>query len=316
MEILEIYSEAVEQFLEKEIAVLIQKQADSDIAEPMIYSLMAGGKRIRPFLTLISAGVPLVENFDSAHMDGYQKSAFFAGAALEIIHTYSLIHDDLPSMDNDLLRRGKPSCHAEFGEWRAILAGDALNTFAFGILPFVAKYSKENILERLIFLLNEAAGIGGMICGQALDLAAEKENSSESQNSSEKKDHLKKIHLNKTAAMIRASCEMGALISGSERMDVYRKYGETLGLLFQIADDILDVTGSSEELGKTAGKDSLSGKLTYPSLYGLEKSKAIAMEMADELKRLSFDLLPGPFARNDFRQVFHDLPEFIYSRKN
>ena len=237
--------------------------APTSIHQAMRYSVFAGGKRIRPILCLESARI-----FESD-----PSPALFPACAIEFIHTYSLIHDDLPSLDNDDLRRGKPTCHKKFGEAIAILAGDALLTLAFesiGASPVAA--------ERRVAMLTEistAAGtVNGMVGGQVADIEAEGKTISPAM--------LEYIHRSKTAALIRASVTSGALSAGASPGDVarLRSFGETIGWAFQVTDDILDVEESSAALGKTAGKDIAQQKATYPSVFGLEKSHQIATGLA------------------------------------
>jgi len=231
----------------------------------MRYSVFAGGKRIRPILCIESARI----------FDQRPEAAFFAGCALECIHTYSLIHDDLPALDNDDLRRGKPTCHKKFGEATAILAGDALLTLAFQILAEVPVAP-----ERRVAILREiatAAGtVNGMIGGQVADLQAEGKPATP--------EILEYIHKSKTAALIRASVVAGAIAGDAQDEDVarLRHFGESIGWAFQVVDDILDVEETSAALGKTAGKDQAQKKVTYPAVYGLEKSREIARSLAGQ----------------------------------
>ena len=229
----------------------------------MRYSVFAGGKRIRPILCLETARI----------FSGDVTPALHPACAIEFIHTYSLIHDDLPALDNDDLRRGKPTCHRKFGEAIAILAGDALLTLAFetiGSAPIDA--------ARRAAILSEVAGaagtVDGMVGGQVADLEAEGKRVTPQM--------LEYIHRSKTAALIRASVTSGALSVGAAKEDVsrLRRFGETIGWAFQVTDDILDVEESSAALGKTAGKDIAQQKATYPSVYGLERSHEIARDLA------------------------------------
>ena len=231
----------------------------------MRYSVFAGGKRIRPILCVEAARI-----FSSD-----VTPALHPACALEFIHTYSLIHDDLPALDNDDLRRGKPTCHKKFGEALAILAGDGLLTLAFetiGATPVPA--------ERSAAILTEVAGaagtVKGMVGGQVADIEAERKPVDAKM--------LEYIHRSKTAALIRASVTSGALCAGAGLDDVarLRRFGETIGWAFQVTDDILDVEESSAALGKTAGKDLAQQKATYPAVYGLERSHQIANELATE----------------------------------
>jgi len=229
----------------------------------MRYSVFAGGKRIRPILCLETARI----------FSGDVAPALHLACGLEFIHTYSLIHDDLPALDNDDLRRGKPTCHKKFGEALAILAGDGLLTLAFetiGAAPVPA--------ERRVAMLAEVAGaagtVNGMVGGQVADIEAERKPVDAGM--------LEYIHRSKTAALFRASVTAGALCAGAAADDVarLRRFGETIGWAFQVTDDILDVEESSVALGKTAGKDFAQQKATYPAVYGLERSHQIANELA------------------------------------
>ena len=235
----------------------------SSIHTAMRYSVFAGGKRIRPILCIETARI----------FNGDVSSAHYPACAIEFIHTYSLIHDDLPALDNDDLRRGKPTCHKKFGEAIAILAGDALLTLAFesiGATPVGA--------ERRVAILTEVATsagtVNGMVGGQVADIEAE--------GRRVEPQMLEYIHRSKTAALIRASITAGALCAGASDNDVarLRRFGETIGWAFQVTDDILDVEESSAALGKTAGKDIAQEKATYPAVYGLERSHAIANDLA------------------------------------
>jgi geranylgeranyl diphosphate synthase, type II len=235
----------------------------------MRYSVFAGGKRIRPILCLEAARIFMPD------VKAEAAPAIHAACAIEFIHTYSLIHDDLPALDNDDLRRGKPTCHKQFGEATAILAGDGLLTLAFQIIGGSATEA-----ERTIAILDEvsnAAGTeNGMVGGQVADL--------ESEGKSVTPQTLEYIHRSKTAALIRASVTTGAISAGARLSDVarLRRFGETIGWAFQVTDDILDVEESSAALGKTAGKDIAQQKATYPAVYGLERSHEIAAKLASE----------------------------------
>jgi len=227
------------------------------------YSVFAGGKRIRPILCLEAAGIFVAE----------PRAAVQVACALEFIHTYSLIHDDLPALDNDDLRRGKPTCHKQFGEATAILAGDALLTLAFETLAAAPVEPARQVA--VIREVAVAAGTrDGMVGGQVADLEAEGREVAP--------EMLEYIHRSKTAALIRASVVSGALCGGAGEADVarLRRFGESIGWAFQVVDDILDVEESSAALGKTAGKDQAQRKATYPALYGLEKSHQMARELA------------------------------------
>jgi len=235
------------------------------IHQAMRYSVFAGGKRIRPILCLETARI----------FDADVSPAFYPGCAIEFIHTYSLIHDDLPALDNDDLRRGKPTCHKKFGEAAAILAGDALLTLAFETIASAPAPADRRVA--MIAEISSAAGtIKGMVGGQVADLEAEGQRVSP--------ETLEYIHRSKTAALIRASIASGALSAGAPTDDVarLRRFGETIGWAFQVTDDILDVEESSAALGKTAGKDIAQQKATYPAVFGLPRSHEIANELANK----------------------------------
>jgi geranylgeranyl diphosphate synthase type II len=236
------------------------------IHRAMRHSVFAGGKRLRPILCL-----------ETGRMLGAdEQSLLRPAAALELIHTYSLIHDDLPALDNDDLRRGKPTCHKVFGEATAILAGDALLTLAFEVLASPGPPAAESKL-RVIQEISHAVGtLKGMIGGQVIDLEAE--------NQSVTAETLEYIHTAKTGALMRASVRCGALCAGAGPDDLARVtvYAEKVGLAFQIIDDVLDVLGTPEELGKTAGKDGQQHKATYPALHGLDQSRQMACALLAE----------------------------------
>ncbi len=236
------------------------------IHQAMRHSVFAGGKRLRPILC-IEAGKLFA---------GDEASLRRRACGLELIHTYSLIHDDLPALDNDDLRRGKPTCHRVFGEAMAILAGDALLTLAFEVMAGPGQPSDELKL-RAIYELTRAIGTpNGMVGGQVADLEAE--------DGKVDAATLEYIHASKTGALIRAAVRTGALYAGAGEADLNRvtRYGEKVGLAFQIADDLLDVLSSTEDLGKTAGKDRDQHKATYPALYGVEDSRRRASELVRE----------------------------------
>jgi len=245
--------------------------------EAMRYSMQAGGKRLRPVLVLATA-----ELFDPTG----RSDPLPAAVAVECIHTYSLIHDDLPCMDNDDLRRGRPTCHKAFDEATALLAGDALLTHAFALLS-TSYVSDPRLAVALCARLAEAAGSGHLIGGQMLDLLHEK-------NAGVTAEILDQIHAGKTAAMIRAPLVMGGLIGGATpaAIEILQSAGRHLGLAFQIVDDILDATGDAATLGKTPGKDATAGKATYVSLYGLAAARRAAAEQSAAALR-ALQSLPG-----------------------
>lgn len=244
-------------FVETHLTTNIQTlQMPDSLKNAMLYSVEAGGKRVRPMLLLSvlrEFGMPIQRGLDAA-------------CALEYIHTYSLIHDDLPAMDNDELRRGKPTNHIVFGEAAAILAGDALLTEAFSVISSSSDYSMEEKVS-LIQLLSKSAGARGMVGGQLMDMEAEGQRVS--------LEHLQKIHAMKTGALLTFSIQAGALLADASDKERHalNTYAESIGVLFQVQDDILDVEASSEQLGKTAGKDQASDKSTYPALLTLEGAK-------------------------------------------
>lgn len=261
--------------------------------EAMEYSVKAGGKRIRPAMHLMSA---------SLFSDNLEQNIDIA-CALEMIHTYSLIHDDLPALDNDVLRRGKPTNHVLFGEAQAILAGDGLLTFAFEtMMDNALKYSSNAVNHiKAINTISHRAGIGGMVAGQVMDIECE--------GKAPEFENLKYIHTHKTGDMIVAALLSGAQIHTENRteLDAIISYGEDVGLIFQIVDDCLDIT-ANEDLGKSRGKDAASGKLTYPAIFGLEKSLQIAKETNDHAK----DVL-GIFGSR--KQDLCDLADMMLNRK-
>jgi geranylgeranyl diphosphate synthase type II len=250
--------------------------------EAMRYSLFAGGKRLRPLLALAAAEAAALRQRQDPRRA--ITLALPCACALELIHTYSLVHDDLPSMDNDVLRRGRPTAHVVYGEGQAILSGDALLTEAFALLarePDAAEEIDASTLAQrkieAIAIIAEAAGAAGMVGGQALDLRAA------TSGAALDADALRDMHRRKTGALIRASAVAGAIMAGAEPQirSAIATYASHVGLAFQIVDDILDVEGASADLGKTAGKDAAAGKPTYPALYGVEGSRQLAAECID-----------------------------------
>ncbi|MBM4027893.1 MAG: polyprenyl synthetase family protein [Planctomycetes bacterium] len=240
-----------------------QREVPRALREALRYTLSGPGKRIRPALVLWCC--ELIAGGDNAN-------ARIASAALEMVHTYSLVHDDLPAMDDDDLRRGRPTCHKAFDEATAILTGDGLLTLAFEVLA--DRIDDPALAVRLISELAHAAGPAGMIAGQVADLQAE--------NTAGSLETLEYIHTNKTAKMFRCAARMGALCGGAgpEPLETLGQYGLKIGLGFQIADDILDVSASSEQLGKTAGKDVQAAKCTYPAVVGIETAKELERQLA------------------------------------
>jgi geranylgeranyl diphosphate synthase type II len=254
--------------------------------EAMRYSLMAGGKRLRPALCYAA--------FEDC--GGTSDAADLGAAALEMVHTFSLIHDDLPCMDDDDFRRGMPTCHKKFGEAMAVLAGDALSILAFQVLARSGSAEAVRILA-------ESLGSDGMLGGQVVDI--------ESEGKPSDLPTVQYIHSHKTSALIEASLELGAVLAGADevRRGLYRDYGRAIGLAFQIVDDILDIESSTEELGKDVGSDVENQKATWPAVAGLEASKAEARRLVDEAVHLCSCMGPrGP--------VLAELARFIVERGN
>ncbi len=238
------------------------------VHEAMRYSLFAGGKRVRPILAIASAEA----------LGAKTAGLLPIASAIELIHTYSLIHDDLPAMDDDDLRRGRPTCHKVYGEAVAILAGDGLLTMAFEVLSD-PRYSKAVPPNRMLSIIREiafASGVFGIIGGQVVDI--------ESEGKDIDFPTLEYIHTHKTGALIRGSVRVGAIYAGAseKRLKALTRYGEFVGLAFQIADDILDITGKEDVLGKDIGSDIEKGKKTYPSMFGLEESRRRAEEVVNK----------------------------------
>jgi geranylgeranyl diphosphate synthase type II len=274
-----------------EVALPQQDGPETRVVEAMRYSLFAGGKRLRPILCLAA----------SEAVGGDLKAAMPAGCALEMIHTYSLIHDDLPAMDDDDLRRGKPTNHKVFGEAIAILAGDGLLTEAFVLLSDYNSLLPERAVQ-VIGVIAEAASYRGMVGGQVVDIL--------SQNKRADLETVQQMHSRKTAALIAAATESGALAGkGSEaQVAALARYGRAIGLAFQIADDILDIEGDTELLGKTTGADEARGKVTYPAAVGLERSRQAANEMVN-------DALAALEGFDDRANPLRSLANYIITRK-
>jgi geranylgeranyl diphosphate synthase type II len=246
-----------------------QEDRPPKVHEAMRYSVFAGGKRLRPILALLACEAA----------GGNSEDAMPAAAALEMIHTYSLIHDDLPAMDDDDYRRGRQTCHRVYGEAMAILAGDALLTQAFRVLADAGSSRvRPDDRLRIIAEIAEAAGSRGMVGGQAMDILAEGREID--------RETLHYLHTHKTGALIRASLRVGAIAGGAseEQLEAVTGYGERVGLAFQIVDDILDIEGSSAEMGKSAGSDLRRKKATYPAVMGLEESRRQAARLLAEAK--------------------------------
>ena len=266
---------------------------ENNFLDMLKYPLDAGGKRLRPILTCLAC-----ELFSRDY-----KKAIIPAVSLELIHTYSLVHDDLPAMDNDDLRRGKPTTHVKYGEANAILVGDGLLTHSFEILSNADVNDKT--LRKLLYEISYAAGVFGMVMGQFIDLYYEERDIDF--------EMLKILHSKKTGAMIRGAVRVGAIASEKEDINLENitKYGEAIGLAFQIQDDILDVISDNETLGKTVGKDEKEGKLTYVKQFGLEGAKEKAMETSKE----AIDYL-NVYDDNEAKSILIELANYIVERKS
>ncbi|MBQ8123552.1 MAG: polyprenyl synthetase family protein [Ruminococcus sp.] len=293
-----IYEEQLNRYIEltdKSLKEFLSKEGDSEaqskLVEAMRYSLEAGGKRVRPVL---------VYAFCEA-LGGNFKDAVTAACAIEMIHTFSLIHDDLPAMDDDDYRRGKPSCHKAYGEAMAILAGDALSVLPFEMNADDANLSPEQKIS-IVSLLANAVGKDGMIGGQVMDMAYEKRTDITD-------EMLRAMYRNKTGQLIAVSCVMGGICADADRdkLRTAAEYGFRLGLAFQIIDDILDVTGTAAEMGKLTGSDEKDEKTTFVTIYGVEK----AQEIADQITNEALEWL-GDFENTGFLK---ELTELLLRRK-
>ncbi|KAK9164083.1 hypothetical protein Syun_004985 [Stephania yunnanensis] len=284
---------SVQQALEQAVSL----KEPLKIHEAMRYSLLAGGKRVRPALCIAACEL----------VGGEEASAMPAACAVEMIHTMSLIHDDLPCMDNDDLRRGKPTNHKVYGEDVAVLAGDALLALAFEHVANATRGVSPARIVRAIGELARVIGTEGLVAGQVVDIQSEGLDLGEVGIK-----ELEYIHLHKTAALLEGSVVMGAIVGGGgdEEVEKLRRYARCVGLLFQVVDDILDLTKSSEELGKTAGKDLVADKVTYPKVLGLEKAR----EFAEELNREAKDHLGG--FHGDRAAPLIALADYIAHRQN
>jgi farnesyl diphosphate synthase len=266
---------------------------EARIFEAMHYASMAGGKRLRPFLLMTSAGLFNVS----------KKSAVRAAAAIEMVHTYSLVHDDLPAMDNDDLRRGKPTCHVKYGEATAILAGDGLLTQAFGVLADPETHSDPEVRCELVTELAAAAGAKGMVGGQMMDLEAERLTLDIGA--------ITRLQQLKTGRLIAYSCEAGAILgkAPASARTALRGYAHDLGLAFQITDDLLDAVGSEKDVGKKVGKDAGAGKATFVSILGIERARAQAQMLANQAGG-HLDLF------EEKADLLRDVARFVVERSN
>ena len=275
-----------------------ETQVPTSIHKAMRHSVFAGGKRLRPILCMEAARMVLRDQGCGTPLVGVEE----LGSALEMLHTYSLIHDDLPALDNDDLRRGKPTCHVVFGEAIAILAGDALQTYAYEVLSKLRCPTEARI--RIVEETARSTGtVDGMIGGQVMDLEAE--------NQRADANIVEYIHRSKTGALITASLVTGGIFAGGTNTEIQRlrDFGRAVGLAFQIVDDVLDVTQSSKQLGKTAGKDTASEKATYPAVYGVDES----LRRADALIASACAALDSFGTR---AQTLKDLAHFLVERKS
>ena len=292
----EVALQACTQDLARELDIVLPHSdgAEKRLHEAMHYSVQAGGKRLRAFLVL-----------QSAHLFGVSKaSALRVAAAIEIIHTYSLIHDDLPCMDDDELRRGLPTVHIKYDEATAVLAGDALLTLAFEVLGDESYHSDPAIRARLVVAVARAAGPQGMVAGQMIDLDSETVNEPDVQ-------HITRLQQLKTGALIAVACEAGAILgrASEQQFLALHAYAHDLGLAFQIVDDILDAEGDAEAMGKAVNKDADRGKATFVSILGIERARTQARMLADQAaKHLE------PFAEK--ADLLKDLANFVIERRN
>ena len=258
------------QLVEKELSSLVYEREEIPvIVEAMRYSLLAGGKRLRPILAIMASEL----------FGGKEEEVLPFACSIEMIHTYSLIHDDLPAMDNDDLRRGKPTNHKVFGEGFAVLAGDALLNYAFETMSGIILSCNRPEYARAMNVVSRASGISGMIGGQCIDLYSE--------NRKIDLETLKNMHSKKTGALITASLAVGAIIAKASEDDIQNiiEFGDLIGLAFQVADDMLDISGSEEKMGKCVNKDAAIHKSNFVSIYGMEKSGQIARELIETAKQ-------------------------------
>lgn len=278
--------------VEAALAQWVPEQAPADLGQAMRYAVLGGGKRLRPLLAMAAC----------ESVQGDVHAALRAGCAAELIHAYSLVHDDMPCMDNDVLRRGKPTVHVKFGQASALLAGDALQALAFELLTPQDGSVSAAVQAQLCGLLARAAGEAGMAGGQAIDLASIGQQLSQAQ--------LRRMHELKTGALLQASVMMGAACGNASKaqLTALQSYGQAIGLAFQVVDDILDVTADSATLGKTAGKDALAGKPTYVSILGMQPSQDLAKHL--HLQALAA-LKTGELQQT---QALHALADWVVAR--
>ncbi len=284
--------------VEQSLSNWVDASAPAGLGEAMRYAVLDGGKRLRPLLVLAAA---------EAVGAGASEAALRAACAIELIHAYSLVHDDMPCMDNDVLRRGKPTVHVQFGEAQALLAGDALQSLAFELLTPQGQGVPEGVQARCAGLLARASGYWGMAGGQAIDLASVGHMLTE--------DELRQMHRLKTGALLLCSVQLGAACASAVPAQVQEalgRFGQALGLAFQVVDDILDVTADSATLGKTAGKDAAANKPTYVALMGLEA----AQRHADELAQQALQALTDTALGSDALQALQGLTAMVVRRQH
>jgi farnesyl diphosphate synthase len=287
--------------VEAHLAAIMAREAASGAPERLVqatrHAVLGGGKRFRPFLV-----------FETAKLFGVSpEQAKAAAAAVELIHCYSLVHDDLPSMDNDELRRGQPTVWKAYGEWTAILAGDGLQALAFEVIGDATCHHSASVRAELVQILARASGLAGMVGGQALDLEADTVNGRQAHSV----DEIIRLQAMKTGALIRASCEMGAALgcADAEQRAALRRYGDALGVAFQISDDLLDAEGNAARTGKATGKDAAAGKATLVSLLGLEEARSrLNATVADAIQALE------PFGDN--AKTLADAARFMGRREH
>ncbi|MCK8817524.1 polyprenyl synthetase family protein [Natroniella sulfidigena] len=279
----ELINEALDRYLPEE--------KPEELHQAMRYSVLAGGKRLRPILTLVAAQL----------VGEDEEKVLPAACALELVHNYSLIHDDLPCMDDDEIRRGKPTNHMVFGEGMAVLAGDALLTYAFELLAKIDDLPAERVLLATSKLA-EAAGKQGMVGGQVADILAEGKEID--------KEELEYIHTHKTGALLEAAVSMGAILAGASKKELtaLQEYAQGIGLAFQIVDDILDIEGDAEKIGKDVGSDLERDKATFPAVYGLERSKEMAAKNCYQAKK-AISIF------GDQAEVLSELADYIIERE-
>ena len=297
---LEAYANTISAAVEEEMDVLLPQvdgNEEDRLFEAMRYSVFAGGKRIRPLLIMATNDI----------MGGNKKRALRVAAAMECLHTYSLIHDDLPCMDDDELRRGKPTCHVQFDEATAVLAGDALLTFAFEILAEKDTHTDPMARVRLVSLFAQAAGAQGMVGGQMMDILAEQRD----KNVEYDQGALARLQRKKTGALFSACCEASLILNGGTNEEYHRftSYAKNIGLAFQMVDDILDLTGDEKKVGKKVGKDEAAGKVTFAQLMGVDGAR----RQAEFLCGQAADYL-RPFG--DKAHMLRLLAKFVVARSN